>query len=241
MPQAIPGVWAALVMAVLWPLPALAGTAAPTAVDVLFERKHLDGLEKGTELAYRFERTVSDPALSGEQFTDDIRIGVNNVSDAGREVAVQIFTGERARDLQTVPDLTGNPLLILFLDRSVVNMSLLTGAQGPYLKGAFRAALREKAKIEPAKVDYAGTAVDGYKITVVPYADDPNKAKLKGYEGSRFSFLVSEAVPGHFVELVSSVESTTPDLLKVEERITIAPTLGKTVTGSAGTKAGETK
>lgn len=241
--QAMNRAWASILGLALFSAPLLAGagTAVPTAVDVLFERKHLDALEKGTELAYRFERTVSDPKLLGEAFSDDIKIGVNKVSDAGRELAVQIFSGERARDLQTIPDMTGNPLLVVFLDRSVLNMSRLSGAQGPYLKGAFRTALREKATIEPTKIDYAGKTVDGYKIALAPYASDPNASKLQGYEGSRFSFVVSEAVPGHFVELISIFESTMPEMPKLEERITVAGVVGSTPAVTGGPKTGETK
>lgn len=217
-----------------------AQTAAPTAVDVLFERKHLDGLAKGAALTYRFERTVSDAKTQGEGFGDDIQVDVNDVSEQGKDVAVQIFTGERARERQVIPGMTGNPLLVVFLDRCVINMSRLTGAQAPYLKGAFRNALRDKAKIEPARIDYAGKTVDGYKVTIEPYADDPNATKLQGYERSRFTITVSEQVPGHFVSMLSHFENIKPETPGLEERITIAKVDGAQVAVTSAPQAGTT-
>lgn len=195
--------------------------ADPSAVDLLFEAKHIEGLEKGAELRYRFERKVSDEKLLGAPFSDGISIKVAEVTESGRQLLMQIFTGERARDPQNIPDFTGNPLLVLFLDRCVNNYSLLGGGDKPYLKGAFRKSLLDKAKVEPAKIAYAGQTVDGFKITIVPYAGDRNAAKMQGYEHSKFTFVVSPAVPGHFVELSSVVESTQDKLPRIEERMAI--------------------
>lgn len=206
--------------------------ADPTAVDLLFEAKHIDGLDKGAELKYHFERKVSDEKLLGAPFTDDISIKVMDVTPAGRQLLMQIFTGERARDPQNVPDFTGNPLLVLFLDRSVNNYSLLGGGDKPYLKGVFRKSFLDKAKVEPAKVEYAGKTVDGFKITVVPYEGDRNAAKMQGYERSKFTFLLSPAVPGHFVEFISVLESTQEKLPRIEERMAID--------GAQGGKVAET-
>ena len=40
-----------------------AAAAGPSAVDLLFERKHLGNLDSGQEVVYRFQRTVSDEKL----------------------------------------------------------------------------------------------------------------------------------------------------------------------------------
>ncbi len=195
--------------------------AEPSAVDLLFEAKHIDGLEKGAELTYHFERKVSDEKLLGAPFSDDIRIKVAEVTAAGRQLVMRIFTGERAREPQNIPDFTGNPLLVLFLDRCVNNYSMLGGGDKPYLKGVFRSSFLDKAKVEPVKVAYAGKTLDGYKISVVPYEGDRNVAKMQGYERSRFTFLLSPAAPGHFVELSAVLESTDGKKARLEERMVI--------------------
>lgn len=205
------------------PLIALADPAKPTAVDALFETKHLSNCDMGQDLAYRFQRTVSRPELLGQPFSDDIHLAVKAVNaDGSRNLVMSVFTGERAREPLPVPDMTGNPLLVLFLDRAVNNYHSLAGGAHPYIKQQLRAALRDKAKVEPVKLDYAGKTVDAFRISVVPFLGDPNAAKMSGYEGSEFTFVVSSAVPGQFAMLVSRYESGLKDSPRLDERITLA-------------------
>lgn len=202
---------------------AAAMPAKPSAVDVLFEAKHLGNINAGEQAKYRFQRTVSDPKMLGEPFNDDITLGVDKLNaDGTRNVTLKIFTGERARTPESVPDLTGNPVLVLFLDRAVSNYEALAGGNRNYLKGRFRDGLREKAKIEPVKIDYNGKSVDGYRVTLLPYEGDPNALRMMGYEGSQFTFLVSPSVPGELAELVAHYESGVKGAPKLEERITLA-------------------
>jgi hypothetical protein len=200
-----------------------AAAEVPKAGDVLFESKHLSNLGKGDEVTYRFQRTVSDEKLLGMPFSDDIKVAVvQAVAENGmRDVTLQVFTGERAREPITETQRTGNPLLVFYLDRAVSNFSLIAGGSRPYLKNRFARSLQE-AKVEPVKIAYNGTDVEGYRVTVAPYAGDPNAAKMQGYEGSQFTLLLSEAVPGQLAEMVSSYTSTVAGAPRLEERITLA-------------------
>ena len=191
----------------------------PTPVDVLFERKHLANVEAGTELVYRFERTVTQPDLLGLPFADEIKVEVKKVAGNGtREVLVKVFSGERARDPQPIDELTGNPVLVVFLDRAVSSYMAVAGGKIGYLKDKVRTALRERAVVEPAKVALGGKTVDGFKISVTPFSGDLNASKMRGYENSKFSIVVSDAVPGNFVELLATYENTAPTAPRLEER-----------------------
>ena len=213
----------AVLAALVAPLAALAGPANPTAVDVLFETKHLANCGQGQDLAYRFQRAVSRPELLGQPFSDDIHLAVKAVNaDGSRNLIMSVFTGERARDPLPVPDMNGNPLLVLFLDRAVNNYHSLAGGAQPYIKQQIRAALRDKAKVEPVKLDYQGKTVDALRVSVVPFIGDPNAAKMSGYEGSEFTFVVSNDVPGQFATMVSKYESGLKDSPRLEESITLA-------------------
>jgi hypothetical protein len=213
----------AVVAALLASMAAMAGT--PSAIELLFERKHLSALEQGAAIVYRFERSVSDAKMLGEPFSDTIGLTVTTVAPTGtREVSLSVFTSDRARSVQNVPDLTGNPVLVVFLDRTVANMSQIAGGARPYLKDRVRAGLRDKAALEPIKVAYAGKSVDAVRITVTPFVGDPNAAKMLGYDGTRLTLVVSEAVPGHIVELAALFESGVADAPRLEERITLSGT-----------------
>ncbi len=195
----------------------------PTVLNVLFDSPHLASIDQGKELTYRFDRKASDPKKVGEAFSDDIKLGIVNVDDktGKRKVTMKIFTGERARKQQRITDMTGNPVLVVFLDRAVNNFQRVAGGKRPYLKDRFRVALREKATMEPAKLDYNGKQVDGFRVTLMPYADDPNRLKMRGYEGSKFVFNVSDQVPGHFLSLESNYVSSVPNSPTVSERIAL--------------------
>ncbi len=197
--------------------------AAPSAVDMLFEQKHLGNVEAGQKLAYRFSRDPSKPDLLGAGFSDDITVDIKKVAaDGTREVDVRIYTGDRAREPQIIDGLTGNPILVVFLDRAVASYMALAGGKVPYLKDRFRSALRDRATIEPVKVKMGDKTVDATRVTIAPYVGDPNATKMQGYENSKFSIVVSDAVPGYFVELVSNFENTAKEAPKLVEAILMA-------------------
>ena len=198
---------------------ARAEIAKPSPVDLLFEHKHLANTEVGADLAYRFQRTVSHPELLGQPFSDDIHVQVKKTgADGLRDVVVKVFSGERARDPQVIDSLTGNPILVVFLDRAVASFMSVAGGKVPYLKDRFRTALRDRATLEPAKVLLGDKTVEAHKITVTPFAGDLNASKMLGFENSKFSFVVSDAAPGQFVELVATYENTEKIAPRLEER-----------------------
>jgi hypothetical protein len=204
-----------------------AAATDPTVVHTLFETRQLDLIDKGREVVYRFDRKVSDERLLGKGYADDIKLGVKNVGEKGeREVEFKAFTGEQAREPTSWPDLTINPLFIWYLERAVSSFNSLAGGNQMYIKGTFRAALADKAQIEPTKIDLNGKSIDGYKITVTPFADDKNAGKMQGYEKSRFTMLVSKDAPGYFVDLQSTFESTAAAAPKLEERISLVGLAG---------------
>ncbi len=192
----------------------------PTAVDLLFSTRHLDLIDKGNEATYKFERTSSDEKAAGQAFTDEIKVRITDVNEQnGRDIRVTVFTGDRERPIQEYDGLSINPAFVWYLDRAVDGFRSLAGGSVPYLKDAFKRAIVEKATLEPAKVEYNGKSYEGYTVTVVPYANDRNVAKMEGFENSKFTITVSKDVPGYFVTMTSHFESTITGTPKVEERI----------------------
>ena len=196
--------------------------AKPSSIDILFEHKHLANVDAGSDLVYRFQRTVSESELLGQPFSDDIKIEIKKVEPSGsRDVMVKVFTGERAREPQPIDDLTGNPILVVFLDRAVSSYMSVAGGKVSYLKDKFRTALRDRATVDPVKIKLGDKTVDGYRVSVVPYAGDLNASKMRGYENSKFSFVVSDAVPGQFVELLATYDNTAKEAPHMEERTAV--------------------
>ncbi|WP_371360317.1 hypothetical protein, partial [Salmonella sp. E404] len=60
--------------------------------------------------------------------------------------------------------------------------------------------------------------VDAQRVTIVPYVGDINASKMRGFEKSKFSIVVSDAVPGQFVELQATYESSDAAAPRLEEK-----------------------
>lgn len=201
---------------------ASAAAETPKAAEILFERPHIASVAPGTDLVYKFERKPSDPKVLGEGFSDNITVSVESNGAPGKKnVKIQMYSGERAREPQEITDMDGNPMLIVYLDNAVSHFRLLAGGDSSYLKEMFRRSLGDGAKIVPAKIDYKGQPVDGYLISLTPYANDPAKSKMNGFEGSTFTIAISEKIPGYFAKMVSEYNNTDKKSATLEETTTL--------------------
>ncbi len=195
---------------------------APKAADLLFNTKHLNSVKKGDALNYRFARTSENTRQNDTSFEDDIVIEITNeTAEKTKNVKLKVFTGDRARSSFETPGMTGNPLLIWYLDRCVATYNKVAGGSAMYLKGKFRKALGEDASVEAAKFDYNGKSIDGYKIKLLPFINDPAKNRMHGYEVSNFELLVSDQVPGFFYGMTANYYSRGKGTAKYVERISL--------------------
>lgn len=206
----------------------ISAQAQDAPADILFMRPHLAGLPAGTELVYRLDRKVSDTAHLGEPFSDDITLTLGAAApDGSRDVGLRIFTGDRTRAVDGLGSLTGNPVLVIFLDRAVANLARLTGGKPHYLKARLRAALRDRATSTVVRTEFAGRTLEATRIVVRPFADGAEAGRLLGYEDSEFAFVVAEDAPGMLVEMTARFTSTLPDAPKLDESIALRSAAAK--------------
>ena len=213
----------AVVATIVMAVAAAAAAQSPTATELVFDHQHLSNCKAGDEMVYKFARKVSDEAMGGPGFNDEIKLKIDEVDKEGKKnIALQIFTGERGRETQKITELTINPVFVVGMQQAIASFRLLAGGDLSYLKHRFGMNLRDKSKVEAVKLDYKGQTIDGFKIEVAPFESDPNIAKMKGYDVSQFTFVVSANVPGEIVEMYSATRSSAKDSLTLEERTTLA-------------------
>ncbi|CCB65114.1 MULTISPECIES: hypothetical protein [unclassified Hyphomicrobium] len=194
----------------------------PKPADILFERPHIASVAPGTNLVYKFERAPSDPKTLGPGFSDNITLTVESDGAPGKKnVRLQIYSGDRARDPQEITDMDGNPLLVVYLDDAVAHFRLLAGGDGAYLKNMFKKSLAQDAKIAPVKIDYKGQSVDGFRVSLTPYINDPAKARMNGFEGSVFTIALSDKIPGYFAKMVSDYTNNDKKGPSLKETLTL--------------------
>ena len=153
------------VILLAWPAAAPAlEQEAPAASELLFETHDWQALPANTALLYRYERVRG---LSLEQvrgFTDTIRLVVRPGSAAGsRNVQVEMFSSPHRRPAGPFDEVTGNPILILFLEQHLQTLAAAVGANPRYLRNAIRAGLREKASVIPATITYQDQPVPAWR------------------------------------------------------------------------------
>lgn len=201
---------------------ALAATEdSKKATSMLFEGKHIANMQVGTELLYNFVSKPSDEKALGKGYSDTIKVKVESDAAPGKKnVVVNMFSGERARDPNRLPGMDGNPMLLVFLETALGHYQQLAGGDRTYLKNMFSRRIGDSSTLTPVKLKYKGTEVDGTKVTVTPYADDAARSKMRGYEGSVFTIVLSDAVPGQFAQMISDYKNERKD----------APTLVETMT-----------
>lgn len=208
---------AALVVATVIP-----ADAEPSPTDLLFKVRQLDLVGKGSEIKYKFQRESSNEKILGRNFSDELTLEITKAGDRGaRDIAMHVFTGEAARDVQSWPDLSTNPLFLWYLDRATVQLAMLSAADKNYLKGRIRSAFSDKGKVEAVKFTFNGQEVDAYKVVLMPLKGDPNAGKMEGYDASYLTFTVSDAVPGYFVDMTSTYESPRRGTPIVKEQLTL--------------------
>ncbi len=195
----------------------------PKATDIIFEQKHLANIDPGKEVDYKFNRTVSNPDMLGQPFSDSITLKVTGMKPTGeKDVDLQIYTGDRARDLQKLPDLTINPVFLVYFNQAVNTFHQLAGGQQPYLTRVFSEGFKNKAKVEPIKVDYNGKKIDAYRVSMAPFIGDQSESKMQGWEGAEYVLVISDQVPGQIVDLISKYKNKYDDKdLRLVERTTL--------------------
>lgn len=200
------------------PTLAQADSSAPEAASLLFEEPQLANVPVGGVLTYAYHRKTSDQALYGPSIEDRISLAIRaGKTDATRTVDVALFSGANRRAAGPFEDMSGNPILSLFLEHHVDVLARMLQANPRYLKNTIRAALRDKAVVAKIDKTIAGKAVSGWSVEITPFKDDPNKARMKGLDVMRYRFLVAKELPGEVVEI--SVTASTAAAVLLDEEV----------------------
>lgn len=196
------------------------------AEQLVFLDEHLANVKSSVTLAYAFTKQGN----LEKGFSDAVEESVT-VNGKGRSVKAKFLSGLNGKDYPVIDEATSNPVILHFLERDLSEMQRLTGGQPNYFRKRIRLALAEGPEIKPVKFTYNGKPVDAKSVSVEPYstdpmAHDPARAAYKRYRGKRYTFILSDAVPGKVAEL----RFTIPDLGLAGEAAYEKPLLEETLT-----------
>lgn len=171
-------------------------SAVPTGNQVFFEAPYLMRVAPGTTLNYVYKHVTTKADL-GESFEETLDMEVTAPSDdASKRIAsVEIHRGARESEAGPFPTMNGNPISLVLLERDVKEMAQLSKGSPFYLRNRLRDHLGT-GTVEPASFTFDGKTVEGWKLIMAPFVEDPNKDKLLELANRRYEFLFSDAVPG---------------------------------------------
>jgi len=202
------------------------------AEQLVFLDEHLANIKASTTLTYSFSKQGN----MERGFSDSVEEAVT-LNGKSRSVKPRFLSGLNSKDYPAIEEASSNPVILHFLERDLSEMQRLTTGQPNYFRKRIRAALAEGPDIKPVKFNWNGKLVDAKSVTVEPYlsdpmVNDPGRAAYKRYRGKRYTFILSDAVPGKVAEL----RFTIPDLALAGDAAFEKPLLEEVLTLQAPKK-----
>jgi hypothetical protein len=207
---------------VLAALPALAEDAAkpatvtqanavapPRAADLLFDQPHMKNTAPGSTITYDYlRRSGISKGLFGAPLEDTVTLKLEpGKSPEARDITVTMFSGLNRVPAGPFEDMSGNPMVSLFLENHLRALAKVLEANPRYLKLAIRRGLRERATVTPTKVSFGGREVDGWRVVTKPFEGDPMAQRMRGMDDLTYTFVTAPSVPGEIVSIEASSKS----------------------------------
>lgn len=195
-----------------------AATAAETVSSMVFDAGLLAEIRQPTTFNYRYE--MSGSSLP-EPFASHVTMEVREVQpDGGKSVFFDMFEGPNRRAFGPMAAKEQNPLVLVFLQRDVVQMSNLTGGAGGYFQQQIRKAFNEPAATSPVTVEMGGREIAATRIEIKPFANDPNIQRFPKFKDKTYEFIVAEEVPGGLYRIAASTPDPENGQVILEESMT---------------------
>lgn len=177
----------------------------------LWEDDHLGNIKQTGRIYYAFHKSGSYE----KGFDDSVYLDILKVNaDGTKDTDLQFFTGARRQPANpgNLEGVRGNPVLGIYMQGDVYEMNRLTKGSWRYFQRRIKSAFAKGAKIEPVTFDYNGGKVQGEKITIAPFLNDPHRAQMRQFANKVYEFILSKNIPGSIYEIRTVVpDKSAPD------------------------------
>lgn len=177
--------------------------APPSAADLLFDQPHMKNAAPGSTITYDYlRRSGISKGPFGPPLSDTVTLKLEpGKSPEGRDISVTMFSGMNRMPAGPFEDMSGNPVVSLFLENHLRSLAKVLEANPRYLKLAIRKGLREGATVTPTKVTVGGREVDGWRVEIQPFAKDAMEQRMRGMDKMTYTFITSPEVPGQIISI----------------------------------------
>ncbi len=162
----------------------------------LFETPHLQNVGQPETLDYKIVRDGPDG------FTDTVAMHVRNLHPGGgKDVSFDFMTGTRRVAYPELDNFRGNPLVMLVLERDVLEMKATLGLSATYFRNEIRQSFVDRATIVDSNFELDGKSIPVKMLSVHPFADDSRLERLPTVQNKSYLFVLSDQVPGSIAEI----------------------------------------
>lgn len=169
-----------------------------TAVSLIFSEPYLKKLEHPAAIAYQYSHATSTPDAYGAPFEESVTVKVDAPTLEGGFNSVAIWMKDESREYKLGPfeNTSGNPVVMMFLERDLRQMRSKVGGAPVYFRNTIRRAFRDGAEVDDVNVQVKGVSVAAKRITIKPFVDEQGIGRFGKFRGKVFETIVTDAVPG---------------------------------------------
>ncbi|MCH8079583.1 MAG: hypothetical protein IIA06_07380 [Proteobacteria bacterium] len=191
------------------------------AENKLWMDNHLLNIEQLVRLHYEFEKTGSYE----DGFIDDVYLDIVKINEDGTRDAVLDFFSDEQKQMvapSNVKNITGNPVIGIYLQGDVYEMSRFTEGNWKYFHRQLKLAIANSNTSEHVTIELEGKQYQSEKIVIYPYENIKQKSRLKEFSDKRYEFILSDEIPGKLYQIRTVINDTeNPDVPLVEEVLTL--------------------
>jgi len=191
------------------------------AENKLWTDKHLLNIVQPARLHYEFEKTGSYE----DGFIDDVYLDIVKINEDGTRDAVLDFFSDEQKQMvapSNVKNITGNPVIGIYLQGDVYEMSRFTEGNWKYFHRQIKLAIANSNTSEHVTIELEGKQYQSEKIVIYPYENIKQKSRLKEFSDKRYEFILSDEIPGKLYQIRTVINDTeNPDVPLVEEVLTL--------------------
>ncbi len=181
------------------------------AETLLFLSDHLGNIEAPGELRYEFVR--SGTLEKKDNFTDRVILRIKEVLEDGfKSAEIDFLQGERNQYVPPNHHTNTNGVILVFLQGDTYEMARLTPGGWRYFQQRMKYGFAYEAEVEPVTFSFDGREIEGKKVTVKPFINDPHRPEFEEYAHKVYTFILSEQIPG----MLYQIHTIMPDMSKEE-------------------------
>ncbi|MEQ5871009.1 hypothetical protein J4E08_14035 [Sagittula sp. NFXS13] len=178
--------------------------------DLLFKEGTLTPVSK--DMALRYNREVSNSLKPDAAERDTGSIVLSFEEKAATMALLQFQQDGKKRGLGSFPASVGNPMIMYFYETVVRDMAEAAGGSPFYIRNRVKESLIRPTEPVVGEAEVNGETVSTQTVRLYPFANDPNRAQMKGFGDLELTVTMSEDVPGWYLSLeaLAQGEGDTP-------------------------------